>query len=282
MRESDVDAAHEVSYESLREAGTRYGWHMPEQDDASRERGHQRIRQCLEHDPDGAFVADRAGEVVGVALATRRGPLWFLSLLAVQTASQAQGIGRELLSASMRTLDGVGLICASDDPKALRRYRRAGFDLSPCFEATGSLRRAGAPAVHGVREAAYDEARELVEGVAREQRGAGHGPELDLYARRGHRLFVADGPAGRGYCVARDTGPVVLGATTAEAATALLWTALLEAREEEVEVGWLTDAQQWALDVALGAGLKLRPTGTLCRRGCPGPLSPFIPSGAFG
>lgn len=40
-------------------------------------------------------------------------------------------------------------------------------------------------------------------------------------------------------------------------------------------------AQQWAIDVMVGAGLGLTGYGALCVRGHAGPLVPFIPSGPF-
>ncbi|MHB8295795.1 MAG: GNAT family N-acetyltransferase [Acidimicrobiales bacterium] len=282
MALGDVAQAQETSYEALREAGRAYGWKMPELDEAARERGRRRIAHVLEHDPGGAFVAEAGDRVIGVALATRRGPLWFLALLAVATADQATGVGRRLLARAMTTLDGAGLICASDDPKALRRYRVAGFDLVPCYEARGALDRSLLPAVDEVRPASYEDDRDLVEAVATLQRGAPHGPDLEVFAERGYSLFVTSTAGGRGYAVCADHGPVVVGATSGEAAAALLWTGLAEATAAEVEVGWLSHDQQWALDVALAARLSLRPTGSRCCRGPVGPMAPYIPSGGLG
>lgn len=48
-----------------------------------------------------------------------------------------------------------------------------------------------------------------------------------------------------------------------------------------MQVNFLTGAQQWALPVLLDAGLALRPDGPVCHRGATGPLTPYIPSGAF-
>src|SRR5665213_2616385 len=99
----DIPAAQETAYNALRDAGKRYGWEMPELDDDVRARGLGRLRHGLKHDPAGSWVADRAGDIVGIGVATRRGPLWFLSLLAVATSVQSQGIGRRLLDATMLT-----------------------------------------------------------------------------------------------------------------------------------------------------------------------------------
>lgn len=278
MTSDDAARAWQVAYESLQVAGRAYGWDMPDLDDAARERGTRRVLHSVVHDPDGAFVAELAGEIVGAGIATRRGSLWFLSLLTVDTRVQAQGIGRRLLDATLRTLRSAGSICASDDPKALRRYRAAGFDLQPCYEAKGPLDRSLLPPVTGVEAASYDDRREFVEDVARQQRHAPHGPDLDFFAAADRPLFVTDTAAGRGYVVCADDGPAVLGATSAAAAQALLWTAITESTKAECEIGWVRQDQQWAIDVALAARLRLRPTGSFCVRGAVGPMSPYLPN----
>lgn len=279
---ADAAPAWEMAYTSLQVAGRAYGWHMPQLTDESRERGRRRVLHCLTHDPGAAFVAEADGAIVGVSLATRRESLWFLSLLTVDTQVQAQGIGGQLLDASLRTLGAAGTICASDDPKALRRYRRAGFDLLPVYEAKGTLDRALLPAVPDVVAGSYADHREMIEEIAWLQRNAPHGPDLDFFAATGRKLFVTDNANGRGYVVCAEAGPALLGATTAAAAQALLWTALAESTADELEISWLRHDQQWALDVALDARLSLRPTGSFCVRGAVGPMSPYIPSGALG
>lgn len=282
LKAPDIPKAQEVAHNALREAGKRYGWTMPELDEHVRARAEHRIRHCLAHDPEGAFVAEARGEVVGVGLATVRAGQWFLSLLAVNTELQGKGAGRQLLDATLRTLQGPGAICASDDPKALRRYRSAGFALQPTYEANGALDRSRLRSVRGVREGSYDDDRDLVEEVGTALRGAPHGPDIDFYAQQGLPLLLTDTPGGRGYAVCRESGPAVLGATTEEAASTLLWAALAATTQEEVTVGWLSARQQWALDVVLDARLALHPRGSRCLRGELGPMAPYIPNGALG
>ncbi|MEP7055150.1 MAG: GNAT family N-acetyltransferase [Actinomycetota bacterium] len=278
----DASAAWEVAHRSLRTAGTAYGWEMPELDDDTRDRGRRRVEHVLEHDPDGGFIAERDGGIVGVALATRRGPLWFLSLLAVDTQVQSQGIGRALLESTLQTLGDAGGICASDDPKALRRYRRAGFRLMPCYEAKGPLDRALLPAITGVRTGSYSDDRSFIEEIAEKQRLAPHGPDLDFYAGLKRTLFVTDTAAGRGYVVCQGSGAALLAATTQAAASKLLWTAIAEASDTTIDIGWFAHDQPWAIDVVLDARLALRPSGSYCTSGAVGPMSPYIPNGAFG
>lgn len=279
LEAADVGPAWASSWESLREAGTRYGWEMPELDDRRRARGEKRLLHLLHTDPDGCWVADRDGKVVGVAFALCRGPLWFLSLLTVAPGAQAQGVGGRLLEAALRTSRGLpaGMIISSGDPKALRRYAQAGFTLQPGYDAAGTVDRSLLPAVGGVREGDWDADRERVDDLGRRLRGAAYGPDLDAYRSAGARLLVADD----GFAVARPEGPAVVGATEPATAQALLWTALAEATGR-LEIGPFTAAQQWALEVALSARLALRPGESVCTRGAVGPLTPYLPGGAYG
>jgi ribosomal protein S18 acetylase RimI-like enzyme len=56
----------------------------------------------LKDDPDGLWVAEDAGEILGFAWSWMCGDLWFLAQLFVPTAQQGRGIGNELLQ---RTLE---------------------------------------------------------------------------------------------------------------------------------------------------------------------------------
>ena len=276
---ADVPAAAAVGHEALREAGTRYGFSMPVLDDAVRRRQEQRVEHLLRTDPDGVFVADDGGEVVGVALALVRGPLWYLSLLAVQRDRQALGLGARLMAAALQTAQAcpAALIMASNDPKALRRYGRAGFALRPGFEATGHVDRALVPAVTGVREGDWAHDGERVDALGLRLRGAAYGPDLDALAASGARLLVADD----GFAVLRGGGVGAVGAGDPATATRLLWAGLAES-DGEVELGPLTADQQWAVEVALQARLALAPGSSLCVRGAVGPLAPYLPSGSYG
>ena len=87
----------------------------------------------------------------------------------------------------------------------------------------------------------------------------------------------------RGYVVARGGEPVFLSARTDEAATQLLSSCLRSAEAGEVvTVNWITAPQQWAIRVAVAAGLTLLPVGPLMTRGLPGPPRPYLPNGAYG
>ncbi len=57
----------------------------------------------LKDDPDGLWVADDAGEIVGFAFSWVCGDLWFLAELFVSPDRQGGGIGHELLSGPWTT-----------------------------------------------------------------------------------------------------------------------------------------------------------------------------------
>jgi GNAT superfamily N-acetyltransferase len=59
----------------------------------------------LKDDPDGLWVAEDAGEILGFAWSWVCGDLWFLAQLFVCTAHQGRGIGNELLK---QTLEHAG------------------------------------------------------------------------------------------------------------------------------------------------------------------------------
>ncbi len=97
----------------------------------------------------------------------------------------------------------------------------------------------------------------------------------------GCRLLVAEPPAGRGYAIVCEGAPVIVAATDPGAAADLLRSCLAEGSGAEVEIRWITGAQNWAIPVALDAGLSLSPSGPICVRGDLGPLTPYLPSGPF-
>jgi GNAT superfamily N-acetyltransferase len=282
MAEEDVAACEGVWHEAF--AAMRHAYHLPGPPAAplERDRLRRRIAGLRATDPDGAWVAARAGEVVGFAQAFRREDLWVLSLLAVDLAHQGEGVARALLERALAYGDpgAPGLIQSSRDPKAMHRYVQAGFALHPALAARGVPRRAGLLPAPGVRPGDEDDLA-LVERIDRQLRGAPRGPELRWIFDEGDQLLVLPG---RGYALARSGGGVrALGALDEEAARLLLSEALAAAPAgAAVDVNWMTAAQQWAIRLCTDLGLELVPVGSVMVRGRPGPLSPYLPSGAYG
>ncbi|WP_158889485.1 GNAT family N-acetyltransferase [Amycolatopsis anabasis] len=235
------------------------------------------VRRLLDLDPAGAWIATVDDRLCGAAMAGLREGLWYLAHLHVRPGYQGRGLGRRLLDAALGYGANArgGLLHSSLDPQAMRCYHRAGFALEPALRATGAVCRAALPANGHVRPGDFgdlDFAAEIDRGL----RGAAHGPDLDGLLRSGARLLVLDHGRQRGYAVVEDE-PEIVAATDSEAAAALLWAALAESSGEDVAVQVLRADQQWAVDVVHRAGLRLRPTGPLCRRGETGPLAPYLP-----
>jgi predicted N-acetyltransferase YhbS len=248
--------------------------------DERREWFGRRVRHFLAHDPDLQWVAVQDGRFVGVAMASLRDGLWGLSLLVVRPDTQSAGVGRRLIDAALGDHTGRGVICASDDGRALRRYAAAGFDVHPCLVLRGVPDAAGFPTDPAVREGVD---REFADAVDVAVRGAGHGPDHDLL--QGGRGFGLTYDAGgrRGYCYSGDGGWVSLVAgTDQDVATALLAEALRRhaAAGVSVTVSHVTGGQQWALRVGLAARLTIAIDGAVCWRGMPEPTA-YLPSGAL-
>lgn len=288
LQPHDAPAADMSSFTTFAVLDAAEGEPVPERTDEVRRRGTARVAHLQHTDPAGAWGAfddddgGGSGQLVGVALASRRGPLWFLSLLTVEPAAQGAGLGHRLLQAALTTAQdaGAGLICSSSDPRALHRYGSAGFDLLPCYRGRGTVARAHLPTVDGVRDGSWDDDRERLDALAVEVRGAPVGPDADAFAGHGARLLLADGPAGRGYAVVRGSSVRPLAATTPAAARALL-VAGLAGIEGQVEVDFVTGAQQWAVATMRELRLPFRPAESLAVRGF-APASPYLPDGAYG
>ena len=286
LSEADLPGVADVWDRAFGEMRQRF--HLPHADrDADTDaRLDRRVRHLLTTDPDGAWVSLDGERVTGVAVAIRRQRLWVLSMLAVDPTAQDRGVGRALLERALAygDADGPGIILASRDPKAMRRYALAGFALRPAVTAWGRVKRGGLTAASGVRDGGADDF-ELAGAVDQLQRGASHGPDFDLLLGEGGRLLIYEQGMRRGYTVVReaDHRPVMLAATDPDVATALLTAALADAPpDRDIEVGWLTGAQQWAVRTCLAAGLELHPVGPVMVRGHPGPMSPYVPNGATG
>jgi GNAT superfamily N-acetyltransferase len=271
MRSADVGAAAEV-------AATAFSHDLGDADRARRWRA--RIAHPWQTDPDGAFVAELGGRVIGMAEAIMRERVWCLSMLAVTPGVQSGGAGRALLERAVGYGRGAdaGLIVSSNDPRALGLYADAGFALHPTFEATGAVDRGRLPPQNGTVRVDDGSDLEALADVTRDVRGAPYTSELRFALGQGGRLLRT-----RDHSFAVVTGEGQLWALVSrdeQTATALLWNALALS-EEAARVRWITGAQQWAIDVVARAGLRLTAYGALCVRGEPGALAPFLPSAPF-
>ncbi len=242
-----------------------------------------RTGHMLRTDPGGAWVAeDDDGAVIAMALAILREGVWGLSWFGVRPDRQGRGVGRALLDAALShgAPHRGGIITSSPDPRAMRRYARAGFDLLPTVSASGIPDRSRIPDGLRAREVGAQEAAPVAAAAGRAARGAAYPREdLELIARHGQRLFVL-GDAG--FAVHREAETVLVAAADEATAADLLWSCLAAAPPGGTYgIDFLTAGQDWGVAVALEAGLALTPQGPVFVRGDLGPLRPFKPSGTL-
>ncbi len=286
MREDDVAAAEEITREAFYELDVR----RRRADEAPAEprspdrrvQWCERVRVLVSTDPAGCWVAERGGHVLGVAVSVRRDLTWILVTYAVRPGHQGRGIGRPLLDAALThsTRCLRGMISASHDPPAARRYARAGFALHPTMFLAGPVSRSVLPVVEHVRDGSSGDF-DLCDSVDRRVRDAGHGVDHELMLRQ-HRLIVTDRPSGSGYVYLEEDGsPYLLAATGRRTATALLWEALAATDPAgTAHITHVTAEQRWAVDVGLEAGMGVDTAGYLALRGMK-PPAPYLPSGHF-
>ncbi len=273
MAESDVPQVATVTAEAF---ATDIG--------SARLRGNweHRLRHSLVTDPGGSFVSEGRGMVTGAAQAVIRDGLWILSLMAVSPTLGVGGEGRGLMDATLAYGSGTegGLIIASDDPRALRLYASSGFALEPTFKATGPIDQTLLPASHPAIASVDPEHLSTLGPISRAVRGATHTPDLEVARFAGSSFYRLDD---RGFVVVYPgRGIWMLAARDEQAGAALFWHALAQLRHEpQVDIGWISGHQQWALDVCLAARLSFTTYGAIrCAPGLSRSAAPLHPEPA--
>lgn len=286
MRLDDVEAAQRLSDESYYavdvEQGLPGGLVPVRRSPSGRSSWQHRTTHLLRTDPGGCWVAERAGEVIGFAVSYRRELMWLLASFAVRADLRGGGVGKALLDAALGYGAGClrGMFAASADPRAIRRYRLAGFTLHPQMLLHGPVHRDRIAVAPHVREGS-DRDFDLMDSVDRQTRGAAHGPDHPLLAGL-YRLIVIDRPNASGYAYVDESGrPVLLAATNRRTAASLMWEALASApADATVTIGHITAANEWAIDVGLAARLTVHQQGFLCLRQMKPPM-PYLHHGSL-
>ncbi len=282
MRDEDVEACEQLSSSAFLELDRRthqHGWPEPSARPPHRATAWlARTRHLLTTDPAGCWVAEVDGQVVGFATSLVRELMWILASYAVRPGLQGQGLGRAILDAALQHGRGClrGMLNASADPQALRRYALAGFRLQPQMVLRGTVDRAVLPVVRHVREGTPGD-RDLLDSLDRRTRGAAHGPDHEVLARE-LRLLVTDRAAGSGYAYVSPAGvPMLLAASSRKAASLLTWEALAASDPDvPVEIGHVSAANDWAVDLAMAARLGVWSRGFLALRHMKDP-APYLP-----
>jgi GNAT superfamily N-acetyltransferase len=236
-----------------------------------------RTRGFIASDPGGSWVAEQDGEVVGFATSFRREQVWCLATFAVRPGLQGAGIGAQVLDAAVAYGADAprGMLAASVDPRALRRYHLAGFRLHPQLTLHGFVDRSALPVVTGVRDGGPDDLA-WMDDLDRTHRGGPHGADHERLLAAG-RLVVTTDRSGYAYTNGRVLA--LLAARDEDAAQSLLWECLASAGER-YEVSHVTSENYWAVEVALAARLDLVARGYLGLRGMD-PPSPYVHHGAL-
>jgi GNAT superfamily N-acetyltransferase len=282
MAADDVAVCEEIWFDAFETMRASFGLPIDTRSPELIERTQARIAHVLATDPGGSWVAESDdGSVVGLTQAFVRDDLWVLSLLGVAPQRQEKGTGKALLDAALAYGETarMGLILSSRDPRAMRRYSQAGFDLHPSVAARGQVDPQRVGSSGDVRQGTPADL-DFVAALDRRLRGGSHGPDLEMLLARDCRLWILEG---RGYAVARGAAPMFVAAGNDHDASQLLNACLRVAGSAEViDINWITAPQQWAMRAALSAGLALYPFGPVMTRGMVGPPRPYLPNGAFG
>lgn len=285
MQERDAAGADEIVQTALADGAGRRGEQRPPADPSRPERMVAVLRHFIVTDPDGCWVAEQDGEMLGMAVAIRRQQLWGLGLLFIMPHAQRMGIGRELLDRCAAYAEGCAckMIMTSTDPRAMRTYAAHGLDVHPAMIATGLVdisRLQWQPL--GRPGSAGDLA--LVEEVDTAVRGASRAVDVEFLLGQGATLTVLEDESGRGYAVHAPGRPVVGGhpmmlSATTEVAAGRLLRQVLAGAGEPVEIFGLTSRQSWAIRIALEAGLTVSPGSPLCLSPGLDPPGPWLLSG---
>jgi GNAT superfamily N-acetyltransferase len=164
---------------------------------------------CLAEDPDGLWVAEADGVVVGFGFSWMRQRFWFLAQLFTEPGAQAKGVGQALLSKTLQHAERNGaenraLITMAYNTASTGLYVRNGlYPREPLFRvaapAPAVARRIAAAEDHeAVPIAPWPEPREWLGRIDEEVLG---------FRREEHHTFLLGGPAARAVRIEHAGGP---------------------------------------------------------------------------
>lgn len=206
----DSRPTYDVFLEAAADLARTRGWPPPRRPASPPERFLAFRASVLRHDPDGFWIAESEGKLVGFGIAVQREHVWYLAALHVRPAHQSRGVGAAIIRKSLAVAKPGSILTVGADarnPASNGLYGRFGmFPETPLVEMSGpatpgatGLLRPGAPAAS--RLASIDRA---VLGVARPEDHEFWGSVSNLHAfavtrdRRtvGYAYVQADGAIG--------------------------------------------------------------------------------------
>jgi hypothetical protein len=144
--------------------------------------------------------------------------------------------------------------------------------------ATGMSQRDRSNKMPGVRIGTTDDLA-FAADIDRAIRRGAHGPDLPHLLDHGSSFLIVDD---RGYALAGDSGPQIVAALDRNAAEDLLRTCLSSyADGTQVLIPRIGARNQWALGVALDAGLFLSSAGALMIKSNEAATSRYLPDNVF-
>ena len=96
-RQQDLVQADRLVVSSINDLTERHGFGSPAATSAPNFQSFS-----LEDDPDGLWIAEENGEILGFAWSWICGPMWFLAQLFVSPGQQGRGIGNELMKRTLQ------------------------------------------------------------------------------------------------------------------------------------------------------------------------------------
>jgi GNAT superfamily N-acetyltransferase len=93
----DSMTTYDVFLEAAEHLARSRGWTPTKRPAEPPERFMAFRRSVLRHDPDGFWVAEVDGDMVGFGIATQREHVWYLAALHVRPAYQSRGVGAEII-----------------------------------------------------------------------------------------------------------------------------------------------------------------------------------------
>jgi len=265
-READLVAAMDVIHHAVNNLASRHGF-----DGMTSPPGTEFDGFSLADDPEGAWVAEDAGKVVGMAVAWTCGTFWYLADLFVLPEYQGKRVGQELIEraldhASRRGASNRALITFAYNQTAVGMYVKHGlYPREPFY------RVAAASAALGIAEQS-DIACIAFEGTGQELDKLTAIDEACLgFSREKHHRFLQGATGMRGFALEHDGKTVGYGylssdghigplAVMSASAMGPAFSAMLAlAREQATPAisAFLAGSNEQALSIAIRSGMRI-------------------------